>query len=187
VGARWLAAGAVALALLGAGCGGGAAQQRPADAGGAGDIPDSQAFVDFTPPAGTFSVKVPEGWARTEAGGAVTFTDKLNSVRLEMLPAAAQPTVESARTAELPAIQAGMKGFRPGSVTTVSRTAGTAVLVTYQADSAPDAVTGKVRRDDFQRYELWRDGVEAVIVLSGPVGADNTDPWRTITDSFRWR
>ncbi len=48
----------------------------------AGDIPDNQAFVAFTPPAGGFSVKVPEGWARTEAGGVVTFTDKANSVHI---------------------------------------------------------------------------------------------------------
>ena len=54
-------------------------------------------------------------------------------------------------------------------------------------DSAPDPVTARVRRDDVQRYEFWRAGVEAVVVLSGPVGADNADPWRTITDSFRWR
>ena len=72
-------------------------------------------------------------------------------------------------------------------MTTVTRTAGTAVLVTYQADSAPDPVTGRAHRDDVQRYELWRNGTEALIVLSAPAGADNVDPWRTITDSFRWR
>jgi hypothetical protein len=24
------------------------------------------------------------------------------------------------------------------------------------------------------------------VTLSGPAGADNVDPWRTVTDSFRW-
>jgi hypothetical protein len=38
-----------------------------------------------------------------------------------------------------------------------------------------------------ERYEFWRAGVEAVVTVSSPVGADNTDPWRTITDSFAWR
>src|SRR2546421_8175048 len=71
----------------------------------AGDIPDNQVFVAYTPPSGGFSVKVPEGWARTEAGGAVTFTDKLNRVRMETVAAAAAPTVQSARQQEVPAIQ----------------------------------------------------------------------------------
>ncbi len=31
-----------------------------------GDIPDSQAFVRFTSPAGGYSLEVPEGWARSE-------------------------------------------------------------------------------------------------------------------------
>jgi hypothetical protein len=181
-----------ALLLLAAACGGAsgqpaAAQPAAADSRQSGDIPDTQAYVDFTPPGGTFSVKVPEGWARTESAGAVTFTDKLDSVRLQSVPAAAQPTVDSARASELPAIRAAAQAFRAGDVTTVTRTAGTAVLVTYQADSAIDPVTGKAHRDDVQRYELWRNGMEALVVLSAPAGADNVDPWRTITDSFRWR
>jgi hypothetical protein len=24
------------------------------------------------------------------------------------------------------------------------------------------------------------------LTLSAPVGSDNVDPWRTVTDSFRW-
>ena len=31
--------------------------------------------------AGRFTVKVPEGWARSESGGTVVFTDKLNRVK----------------------------------------------------------------------------------------------------------
>src|SRR5712692_1752959 len=66
----------------------------------AGDIPDNQVYVAYRPPSGGFSVKVPEGWARTEAGGAVTFTDKLNSVRMETVAAASAPTVQSAQQQE---------------------------------------------------------------------------------------
>ena len=64
--------------------------------------------------------------------------------------------------------------------------AGSAVLITYQADSAPNEVTGKVVADAVERYEFWDNGTTVVLTLSGPVGADNVDPWRTVTDSFRW-
>jgi hypothetical protein len=177
----------MAFVLLVMACGGGGGQPASGDTAQSGDIPDTQAFVDFTSPGGAFSVRVPEGWARSEAGGAVTFTEKLDSVVLRSVPAAAPPTVESARAGEVPAIRAATRGFRPGDVTTVQRSAGQAVLVTYQAESAPDPVTGRTRLDDVQRYELWRAGTEAIVVLSAPAGADNVDPWRTITDSFRWR
>ena len=33
-----------------------------------GDIPDDQVFVAYTSRAGGYSLKVPEGWARTEKG-----------------------------------------------------------------------------------------------------------------------
>src|SRR4051794_948243 len=40
----------------------------------AGDIPDNQVFIDYSPPSAGYHVKVPEGWARSEQGGAVIFT-----------------------------------------------------------------------------------------------------------------
>lgn len=69
----------------------------------------------------------------------------------------------------------------------VQRAAGPAVLITYQAISAPDAVTGKSVTEAVERYEFWRGGQEVVLTLSAPQGADNVDPWRMITDSFRWQ
>jgi hypothetical protein len=152
----------------------------------AGDIPDNQVFVAYTPPTGRYSVKVPEGWARVEAGGAVTFTDKLNRVRMEAKANASAPTVASAQQDEVPAIRAASKNYEAGKVTQVTRKSGSAVLITYRADSEPDAVTGKVVHDDVERYEFWRSGTEVILTLSGPVGADNVDPWRIVTDSFTW-
>jgi len=152
----------------------------------AGDIPDNQVFVAYSPPSGGFSVKVPEGWARSEQGGAVVFTDNLNSIRMETVSVASAPTVSSAQQGEVPAITAAVGNFASGRVTVVTRKAGQAVLITYRADSNPDAVTGKVRRLDVERYEFWRNGTEAVLTLSGPQGADNVDPWRIVTDSFGW-
>jgi hypothetical protein len=167
--------------------GGGSVTPGPPEVNPAGDIPDNQVYVAYTLPSGRFSVRVPEGWARSESGGAVTFSDHLNAVRLETVPASAAPTVASARSAEAPAIQAQGAHVTIGTVTTVRRTAGQAVLITYQADSPPNAVTGRSVRLAVERYEFWRAATEAVLTLSGPVGADNVDPWRTVTDAFRWQ
>ena len=50
------------------------------------------------------------------------------------------------------------KGFAQPKVTTAKRQAGTAILVTYRATSAPSAVTGKTVLDDVERYEFWQAG-----------------------------
>jgi hypothetical protein len=156
----------------------------------AGDIPDSQAFVDYTPAQGGYTVQVPEGWARTDSdtgngGASALFSDKYNSIRIDTAAAAAAPTMQSGQ-AELTAIGTTATGFTPGAVTIEQRRAGSAVLITYQADSAPNAVTGKVISQDVQRYEFWNNGKQVTLTLSAPVGSDNVDPWRTVTDSFRW-
>ncbi len=152
----------------------------------AGDIPDTQAFVDYTPTEGGYTVQVPEGWARTgTAGTATLFSDKYNSIRIDAAAAPTAPTVVSGQ-AELITIGSAATGFTPGKVTTEQRKAGQAVLITYQADSAPSSVTGKVISQDVQRYEFWNKGKTVTLTLSAPVGSDNVDPWRTVTDSFRW-
>jgi hypothetical protein len=164
-----------------------AATRNAPEVNPAGDIPDNQVFVAYRPPGGRFTVKVPEGWARVQQGGTVTFTDKLNAIRMETRPAPAAPTVASARQTELPAIRSASRRYEPGEVTRVRRAAGDVVLVTYRADAPADPVTGKVVHDAVERYEFWRGGTEAILTLAGPVGADNVDPWRIVTDSFRWR
>jgi hypothetical protein len=192
---RGLAAGAVLLALGAAACGSsssgsGSSTQAPnpntKESSPAGDIPDNQAYVAFTPPGGSFSVKVPEGWARRTAGGAVAFTDKLNTIRIESRAASAPLTVQKARSGELSSLAQSVKGFKGGKVTTVSRKAGTAVRITYLASSPADPVTGKTVTDAVERYVFFHRGRAVVLTLSGPKGADNVDPWRLVTDSVRW-
>lgn len=156
------------------------------DVRSAGDIPDSQAFVAFHPSTGRYTIEVPEGWARTEEGRVVTFTDKLNSLRVELRPRPTAPTVASARSEEVPVLQSTNRCFELGKVTTVTRPAGDAVVLAYRADGAPDPVTGRVVREEAERYEFWKAGTEAVVTLSAPQGSDNVDPWRTITQSFAW-
>ncbi|WP_426502888.1 hypothetical protein ACPPVO_35325 [Dactylosporangium sp. McL0621] len=171
---------AAVLAL--AGCGSNSAP----DAGGAGDIPDNQAFVEYRPAGNQYALKVPEGWARAESGGTVTFTDKLNTITVALGTAATAPDVPAGQ-AELTTLAGKTGGFTAGTASVVQRPAGPVLLVTYRADAPPDPVTGKVVNDDVERYEYWHapSGL-LTVTLAGPHGADNVDPWRTVTDSVRW-
>lgn len=167
--------------------GGSGTKPAPAESNPAGDIPDDQAFVAYRPAQGGFTVEVPEGWARTTSGNAVTFTDKLNRIEITSADAASAPTPASVNSTVLPVLRGQVPKFSMGKATAVSRQAGPGVLLTYQGDSAPDAVTGKVVHDAFERYSFHHNGRQVDLTLSGPVGADNVDPWRIVTDSLRWQ
>src|SRR5436190_23405359 len=184
----------VAAALAAAGCGSSSSSsssssQAPKptapEHSPPGDIPDNQAFVRYAPPGAGYSVKVPEGWSRTSAGGAVSFTDKLNTIRLEQRAAVGAPTVARAKATEVPRLRT-QPGYQPGTVTTVRRAGQGGVRITYLARGPADPVTGKARLDAVERYLFAKRGHEAVLTLSGPKGADNVDPWRIVTDSRRW-
>jgi hypothetical protein len=153
----------------------------------AGDISDNQVFVPVTPAGAPFTVSVPQGWVQSRDGAATVFTDKFNSVRLESRPLAAAPDVVSVRAEDVAALQTSAPGFALGDVQVVQRTAGSTVLMTYTATSPTNAVTGKSVTEAVERYVFWRGGQEAVLTLSGPKGSDNVDPWRKVTDSFRWQ
>jgi len=170
-----------------AGNGSVAADPNAPEVNAAGDIPDNQVYVAWAPPGGGWSVKVPEGWARTDATDGSVFTDKYNSVEATAAAAGAAPTVDSAQTTEVPAIKASTANVSDVKVSTVNRKAGPAVLITYTADSPANQVTGKSVRVAVERYEFFRNGTEVVLTLSGPVGADNVDPWKTVTDGFTWQ
>lgn len=156
-----------------------------ADTPSPGDIPDNQAFVRFTAPA--YSLVAPEGWARTTSGRHVTLTDKYNSIQVEIGAAAKAPTLRSVTATELPLLRTRIAGFRSPKVTSLVRPAGRVVLVRYEARSRRDAVTGRTVVNDVERYEFWKSGRLAVVTLQAPHGSDNVDPWRTVTESFRWR
>src|SRR3954469_54504 len=110
----------VAAALAAAGCGSSpssssssqAAKPNAPEHSPPGDIPDNQAYVRYAPPGAGYSVKVPEGWSRTSAGGAVSFTDKLNTIRLEQRAAPAAPTVAAVKRTVLPTLAQTESGFK---------------------------------------------------------------------------
>ena len=151
-----------------------------------GDIPDNVAFVPYTSRRGGFTISTPEGWSRTTTPSSVTFTDKLNTVVVSWMDVASPPTVSSVKMREVAELQTSERAFTLGSVTAATVPAGRAVLTTYRANSEPNSVTGKQYRLDVQRYSLYHNGTELVIGLRSPVGADNVDPWRIVTQSFTW-
>ncbi len=158
----------------------------PLESSPPGDIPDTIAFVPYASKPGGFKVSTPEGWARTSAADAVTFTDKLNTVEMGWAPATSAPSVASAKSTDVPALASGTRAFTLKSVTGVTLPAGPAVLISYQANSDPNPVTGKQYRLDVLRYELFHAGKNVTMTLLSPVGADNVDPWRIVTQSLRW-
>ncbi|QBJ89097.1 hypothetical protein D0Z67_01360 [Streptomyces seoulensis] len=159
----------------------------PTESNPPGDIPDNQAYVGFRPAGRGFLVKVPEGWSRAVKGNTTIFTDKLNQVRVDEVRAPAAPTTASVTRDVVPKLRREVSRFGEANVTQVSRHAGKVVRLEYRGDSATDPVTGKVIRDAFERYAFYRRGHEVDITLSGPVNADNIDPWRVISDSFTWQ
>ncbi|MCU1443173.1 MAG: lipoprotein [Cryobacterium sp.] len=152
----------------------------------AGDIPDNQAYVGFTSQSGAYSLKVPEGWARTSTASSTSFTDKLNSITAVESANPVAPTVESVRNTDVAVLQGSKTKFELRDVTTFQRPGGNGILVTYRDDSAPNAVTGSVVREDVELYLFWKNGRQVALTLSAPQGSDNVDPWNIVTNSFRW-
>lgn len=151
-----------------------------------GDIPDTQAFVKFQSAAGGFQLEVPEGWARTENGPAATFADKFNGVRVSVAPALAAPTVASARSAEVRAIETSDHAVTITGVSEVTLPTGRAVVIRYTSNSDANAVTNNRVRLENEAILFFHNGKEATLTLSAPQGADNVDQWNRMSKSFRW-
>lgn len=149
-----------------------------------GDIPDNQVFVPYRPPGATFEVKVPEGWAQTGSGASTTFTDHYNSIAITSTSASQAPTVANVRDSGLADV--ANPTFHLTGVTDVLRKSGPGVVATYEIGSDPNPVTGKRALLAVERYEFFHGGTLVTLTLSGAKGADNVDPWRTVTDSLTW-
>ncbi len=141
----------------------------------AGDIPDTQAFVRF---AGSgYSVLVPEGWARTQRGSAVTFRSNANVEFIELGRAGRNEDLRVRYHA------AGMIHLKKNATLGGEP----ASLFTFRSQSEPDPVTGKRIELENELYGASHHGVKAMLLLSAPVGADNADQWKKIAQSFRWK
>jgi hypothetical protein len=157
----------------------------PAESNPPGDIPDHLNFVSYSNAAGGYRFTHPEGWASVVTGTDVRFTDKLNGVAASVVKASSAPTVASAKRDDVPRLQQSVPAFQLQSVTSVKLPAGSAVLIVYRRNTDPDPVTGRQYRDEVQSYEIWHNGSVVRFDLFGPVGADNVDAYRTMSQSLR--
>ncbi len=153
----------------------------------AGDIPDNQQFVNYVSQAGKYSLDIPEGWARTAKGSDVSFKDKLNSVQVVVTKVSSPPTLDSINKIQVADLKAKGRAVKVTSVKNVTLSGGSAAVISYEENSAPDSVTGKQDRLENNQYLFYRNGEMATLTLSAPLGADNIDQWNKMSGSFRWR
>lgn len=155
----------------------------PVETSPPGDIPDTVAYVKWASADGKTSFVHPEGWTETTAPGGAMFTDKLNSVTVTSAPGAL-PTMAEVQSQVVPTLGG------PGRATKVIRTemtslpAGPAVHITWQVNSSPDSVTGKVYRDEVVTYLVAGGGRVVRMDLSGAIGSDNVDPYTKMSHSL---
>ena len=151
-----------------------------------GDIPDEQAFVQYTAVPGGYALEAPEGWARTTSGSDVRFEDKLDGEAVAISDATSAPTAATVRLNEVAKLQQSDRAVRDVAVEFVKLPSGPAVLIKYTSNSDPSPVSGKQVRLENNRYLLYKDGRLATLTLWAPSGADNVDQWQRIAGSFRW-
>ena len=165
-----------------------ATSQPPVDSNPSNDLSGNQTFVAYTAADGSFTVKVPKGWAQTSNGNDVLFSNKFSSIVLAPRSGFYHPTLEYAQAVELPDIAKHTAGFAASQVRMVDRPAGRVVLISYQADASPSPVFEGSMRQTVDRYEFTQPGSgrQVVLTLTAPAGSDHVDPWRAITESFTW-
>jgi hypothetical protein len=146
-----------------------------------GDIPDNQVFITYTSPLG-FSLKVPEGWARSDRPDGVVFADKYGRIEAGLtegeLPSP-NAAADAAKTVD--------RAVVINKAETVKRPAGTAIYLAFDSNSEPNAVTNKQIRLENDRYLFARNGKITTVTFSAPKGADNADEWLLMSKSFQWK
>ncbi len=156
----------------------------PVESNPPGDIPDNLAFVSYSNKAGGYTFTHPEGWAQTGTGTQVLFTDKLNGVAVDSVKTSTAPTTESAKSTDVPRLQSSVPAFELVDVSAVTVPGGQGVRIVFRRNSDPDAVTGKVFRDEVEEYLVFNAGRLVRMDLYGPVGADNVDAYVTMSQSL---
>ena len=150
----------------------------------AGDIPDNQQFLTFKNPTGGYSIKYPEGWARSGSGTNVTFQDKSNTITITVTHGLGADALLRRQAAKQQA--ASDPCLSPGTPQTATVGPNQAVKVTYTTRGAKSPVTGQRNKVTVDRYVFFKGGKVATVDLSNPVGVDNVDAYRMISESFRW-
>lgn len=149
-----------------------------------GDIPDNQVFLVFSDRPAGYAIRYPEGWARKGSGADVVFQEKGNVIHVVVAKGPA-PTAATA-TAALTRLKSADPTIKIGKAERLTIGGAPVIKVTYTRLSAPSPVTGKRLPLTIDRYLYARNGKVAVVDLGTPVGVDNVDAYRKISESFRW-
>jgi hypothetical protein len=149
-----------------------------------GDIPDNQQFLTYKNRSGGYSISYPQGWARSGDGNQVTFQDKGNTATIKIAPGT-QPTPASI-SADLKQEAAADPCLSAGKPQATSAGANQVVKVTYTTEGQKSPVTGQRPKITVDRYVYFKGGKVATVDLATPVGVDNVDAYRMISESFRW-
>nr|WP_210341771.1 hypothetical protein [Rhizobium setariae] len=158
----------------------------PAEKNPPGDIPDTQVFIDYTSKLG-FTMKVPEGWARSDKPDGASFVDKLDGVVLTAAAVEQRPDVATAKSQYVENLKASGRAIKVSAVKSVKLPSGEAIRIVYTSNSEPNAVTNKQVRLENERYLFYRDGKLVTLELYAPKGADNVDQWLLMSRSFSWK
>lgn len=151
-----------------------------------GDIPDNQVFIVYRAPLG-FSMKVPEGWARRDRPDGAVFSDKYNTIEIIRSERLTPPDRRELKATEIPRLRANGKAVRVSRIRAERLPVGNTEAVYFASNSDPNPVTNKAIRLENVRYYFWKHGALVTLTMSAPYGADNTDQWRLMAHSFRWR
>lgn len=145
-----------------------------------GDIPDSQVFIAYAGPG--FAMQVPEGWSRNDIAGGARFADKYNLIEVTIADGLA-PTVANATSGEAAEMTAKGRAVKITGIKQVKLKGGTAIRIQYEANSAPNDVTGKQIRLERVRYLYGKNGKLLRLDMAAPAGADNVDQWLLMANS----
>jgi hypothetical protein len=144
-------------------------------------------FVKYVNAAGGYELSVPEGWSRTEIGTDVSFIDKFDGVKVRLISFSDPFTLDSIQSKQLVDLQKSERAVTVRSVVEKAVNGEKAILISYESNSEPDAVTGKQMRLEDQCFFFYKNGKLAALTLWAPFGADNVDQWKLMSESFKWK
>ncbi len=151
-----------------------------------GDIPDSQVFIRFDSPDG-FSLRVPEGWARSDVDHQSTFNDKYNRIVISTTDLTMALDLPFAKATLVPAIEKTGRAVKILKIVPVKLKSGDAIRIIYESNSEPNAVTNKQVREENETFYYAGKGKLIKLDMSAPKGADNADQWKLISSSLKWK
>jgi hypothetical protein len=130
-----------------------------------GDIPDNQQFLTFQNRPAAYSIKYPEGWARSGNGNDVTFQDKGNTITIQAA-SGSQPTAASV-TAQLKQEATSDPCLQPGTAQPATVGPNQAIKVTYTTQGQKSPVTGQRPKVTVDRYVFFKEPSPAWLFDAG--------------------